>query len=198
MAAIECYELTPESWTLYSNLRGTRVRNKYTERFKLQIVQAFLRGDDSVKGIARQHGLNPSMVRKWVSRYRHSGSSGLCQKPYTTYSATFKLDVLERMWRDGLSMRQTEALFDIRRQGVISQWMQQYHREGATAFTPTCKGQSLMVKTPSSPSDQKKTDDRSREELLDELADLRAENAYLKKLDALIQEQTSARRKKRK
>lgn len=55
-----------------------------------------------------------------------------------------------------------------------------------------------MVKTPSSPPDQKKTDDRSREELLNELADLRAENAYLKKLDALIQEQTSAQRKKRK
>ncbi|MGP9643000.1 IS3 family transposase [Halomonas sp. AOP30-A1-24] len=161
------------------------MRNKYTEHFKLQVVQAFLCGDDSVKGVARQHGLNPSMVRKWVSRYRHNGSSGLRQKPYTTYSATFKLDVLERMWRDGLSMRQTEALFDIRRQGVISQWMQQYHREGATAFTPICKGQSLMVKTPSSPPAQKKTDDRSRKELLDELAYLRAENAYFKKARCL-------------
>lgn len=41
-------------------------------------------------------------------------------------------------------------------------------------------------------------DQRSREQLLDELKDLRAENAYLKKLDALIREQKSAQAKKRK
>jgi transposase len=41
-------------------------------------------------------------------------------------------------------------------------------------------------------------DERTRQELLDELGYLRAENAYLKKLDALIREQNAARAKKRK
>ncbi|WP_162619477.1 hypothetical protein [Salinicola peritrichatus] len=48
------------------------------------------------------------------------------------------------------------------------------------------------------PSPPPADEERSHEELLEELAYLRAENAYLKKLDALIQEEQAARGKKRK
>ena len=41
-------------------------------------------------------------------------------------------------------------------------------------------------------------DERSRQELLDELNVLRMENAYLKKLEALAQEMQATSRKKRK
>ena len=41
-------------------------------------------------------------------------------------------------------------------------------------------------------------DERSRQELLDELNNLRMENAYLKKLEALAQEMHATPRKKRK
>ncbi|MNI63369.1 hypothetical protein D3C81_2083750 [compost metagenome] len=51
-----------------------------------------------------------------------------------------------------------------------------------------------MKKTRSS----KPAEDMSRDELLKEVAYLRAETAYLKKLDALIQEEQAAQRAKRK
>nr|WP_245696429.1 hypothetical protein [Halomonas taeanensis] len=51
-----------------------------------------------------------------------------------------------------------------------------------------------MTKKPSSPLPD---DERSHKELLEELAYLRAENAYLKKLDALIREQEAATRGKK-
>ncbi|SFH99910.1 transposase [Modicisalibacter xianhensis] len=57
----------------------------------------------------------------------------------------------------------------------------------------------MAQKPPSPPPSDPVNDERSRKELLEELAYLRAENAYLKKLDALIQEKrTAARGKKRK
>lgn len=177
------------------------MRSKYNEGFKLQVVQQCLRGDASLREVARQHRLDRSMVRRWTESYRQHGVSGL-SKTYRHYSAAFKRAVLERMWHEGLSRRQTAALFDIRTIGAIGRWEHQYQSGGLNALAPKRKGRRPMARKPPSPPPvpvDSPDDERPREALLKELAYLRAENAYLKKLDALIQEkQTAARGKKRK
>ncbi|WP_148253403.1 helix-turn-helix domain-containing protein [Aidingimonas lacisalsi] len=120
--------------------------------------------------------------------YRQHGVEGL-RKKYRHQSAAFQLLVLERMRREGLSYRQTAALFDIREDGAIGRWERQYHSGGLAALAPTRQGRRPMPQKPPSPPPESRSDDeRSQEELLEELAYLRAENAYLKKLDALAQE----------
>lgn len=166
---------------------------RYDEWFKLQVAQQCLHDGTSLREVARQHGLDHSLVRTWRESYRQHGVEGL-RKSYTHRSAGFKLQVLETMWREGLSRRQTEALFDIRERGAIGRWADQYHSGGLTALEPKRKGRPLMTKKPSSPLSD---DERSHKELLEELAYLRAENAYLKKLDALIREQEAATRGKK-
>jgi transposase len=170
------------------------MRKQYDERFKLLIVQQCLREDTSLREVARQHGLDESCVRQWRDSYRQQGALGLRRK-YIHRSAAFKLMVLERMWQDGLSRRQASALFDIREQGAIGRWEKQYHSGGPSALTPKRKGRRPMTnKPPSSPPTPDA--ERPHEELLKELAYLRAENAYLKKLDALTQEKRAARGRK--
>ena len=169
--------------------------NRYDEGFKLQVAQQCLRDDISLREVARQHGLDHSQVRRWRDSYRQHGVVGL-RKKYTPRSAAFKLQVLETMWRDGLSRRQTGALFDIRECGAIGRWERQYHSGGLTALEPKRKGRRPMTKKPPSPPPPP-DDERSQEELLKELAYLRAENAYLKKLDALIREKRAATRGKK-
>ena len=166
---------------------------RYDEWFKLQVAQQCLHDGTSLREVARQHGLDHSLVRTWRESYRQHGVEGL-RKSYTHRSAGFKLQVLETMWREGLSRRQTEALFDIRESGAIGRWADQYHSDGLTALEPKRKGCPPMTKKPSSPLPD---DERSHKELLEELAYLRAENAYLKKLDALIREQEAATRGKK-
>ena len=169
---------------------------RYDESFKLRVVQQCLREDVSQRDVARQHGLDKSTVHQWLETYRQHGMSGL-RKKYSHRSAAFKREVLERMWRDGLSQRQTAALFDIRERSAIGRWERQYHSGGLTALEPKRKGRRPMSKKPPSPPSP--DEERSQKELLEELAYLRAENAYLKKLDALIrEEQAAARGKKRK
>ncbi len=169
---------------------------KYDERFKLLVVQQCLQEDVSLGEVARQHGLDESTVRPWLENYRQHGVQGL-RKKYSHRSAAFKREVLERMWRDGLSQRQTAALFDIRERSAIGRWERQYHSGGLTALEPQRKGRHPMPQKPPSPPPS--DEERSQEELLKELAYLRAENAYLKKLDALIREEREAARgKKRK
>lgn len=175
---------------------GVFLMAKYDESFKLRVVQQCLREDISQGEVARQYGVDVSTLRQWLATYRQHGVLGL-RKKYSHHSAAFKREVLERMWRDGLSQRQTATLFDIRERSAIGKWERQYHSGGLTALEPQRKGRRPMSKKPPSPPLPDKK--RSQEALLKEIAYLRAENAYLKKLDALIQEeQDVARGKKRK
>lgn len=80
------------------------MRNKYSDQFKLQVVKQCLRGGLGIEELAHQLGLDYSMVRRWLEHYRQHGVRGL-RKKYTRRSAAFKLQVLEAMWRDGLSQR---------------------------------------------------------------------------------------------
>ncbi|WP_434986990.1 IS3 family transposase [Vreelandella zhaodongensis] len=157
--------------------------NRYDEWFKLLVVQQCLQDVTSLREVARQHGLDPSLVRTWRDSYRQQGVLGL-RKKYTHRSAAFKQQVLETMWQDGLSRRQAEALFDIRERGAIGRWERQYHSGGLTALETKRKGRHPMSKKPPS-SPPPPDDERSQEELLKELAYLRAENAYPKKARCL-------------
>lgn len=163
---------------------------RYDERFKLLVVQQCFHDETSLREVARQHGLDHSTVRQWLESYRQHGLLGL-RKKYSHRSAAFKLAVLERMWRDGLSQRQTAALFDVRDRSAIGRWEQQYHSGGLSALAPQRKGRRPMAKKPPSPPPDH---ERSHEELRKELEYLRAENAYLKKLDALIREKRATTR----
>lgn len=173
---------------------------KYDERFKLKVVRQYLSGSAGVRAIAARHELDHATVRRWVSSYRAHGLSGLRRKS-ASYDAAFKLKVLRRMWREQWSHAQTAAAFDIRCAAHIGKWARQYHAGGIDALQPLRKGRpKTMSPKPPKPNvavtelDDKQIIARQNQELIE----LRAEVAYLKKLDALIQEKRAAAQKKRK
>jgi len=168
---------------------------KYDERFKLKTVEQYLSGNRSCCEVASASGLEESQLRRWIASYREHGQAGLAKK-FSHYSAQFKLEVLERVRRDDLSDSQAAALYDIRSVGDIGKWRRQYDEGGVGALEPKRRGRKPMPhKHPPVPVPQ----DMTVEQLREELAYLRAENDYLKKLKALIDaERTEALVKKRK
>jgi transposase len=167
---------------------------KYTEQFKLAVVQDYLSaGSSGFRSLAQRHGLTShSMVERWVAAYELHGAAGLRRK-FSQYSAEFKLSVLQHMWENHLSVTQTAARFDIRHHAMVGMWERAYREGGFEALAPGPKGRPNTMATPTikpevPPDDGK----RSREELLAELNHLRMENAYLKKLRALVQAQQKA------
>ena len=109
--------------------------------------------------------------------------------------------MLERVHREGLSDRQTAALYDIRSTAHIGIWRRQYDEGGWGALAPKRKGRPKTMTKPLStqPTSPQDGDSRTLEEVLKENEYLRAEVAYLKKLKALIDaERTAALAKKRK
>lgn len=171
---------------------------KYDERFKVEVAQLGAQGTISVVQVAARYGLDYSMVRRWVDVYRHHGAAGLTKR-YRRYEVSFKREVLERIRVEGLSIRQATALYGIPHAGLIGTWQRQYDQGGLEALVPARERRPRMPSKKSPASPAKPDHEKTREELLDELAYLRAETAYLKKLDALIREkQAMARAKERK
>ena len=164
--------------------------SKYSVGFKQAVVAFFGDGKHSYREVGLHFDLDHSTVRKWVAIHAAHGLAGLSKK-LSHYDAQFRLLVLERMWKDGLSHRQAAALFNIRSAACISVWEDRYEHGGIEALAPRRKGRPRsMPEPPITPpgSDAPKNDDaKSREELLAELAYLRMENDYLKKLEALTQ-----------
>jgi transposase len=173
---------------------------KYDEEFKRAVVEEYLSGSLGYQSLASRCGVNHATIKGWVDAYRQHGDSVL-RKKYSHYSAGFKLSVLKRMWQQELSYRQVVALFDLRGGGgVVSAWERQYHKGGLDALEPKPRGRPKMMKTPVTPVpvSVQPQDTRTLEDLRKENEYLRAEVAYLKKLDALVRAKKQAVPPKRK
>jgi transposase len=175
---------------------------KYTEQTKLSVVEDYCSGSAGHREVAHRHGVDASSLRKWIAAYQALGAAGLKSKRKKNYSPEFKLSVLQRMREEDLSYRQVASLFDIRKSDIIGEWERRYDEGGLDALSRQ-PGSGLHVKmTKPIPSIQLESSDdeaRTRDDLLAELNRLRMENAYLKKLDALVQaKERAAQRKKRK
>ena len=172
---------------------------KYTEEFKHTVVHDYLSSRDGLLAVARRHSVtNRSLVERWVCAYRLHGNAGLSKKR-SRYGADFKLSVLQDMWENQASITQTAAKFDIRRHSTVGAWERAYREGGFTALMPPLRRPKKMTIPTTKPEVPGGEDKRSREELMAELEYLRMENAYLKKVRALVQaQQNSAPAKKRK
>lgn len=184
-----------------TNFRGFTLA-KHTTQFKLEVVQQYLAGSIGFKSLGKQHGVNHAHVKRWVGLFKIHGVAGL-ERKHTSFSPQQKVAILQHMWDNELSFEQTAAIFNIRSPGGLPSWERCYHSGGIDALTPRQRGRPKKMPDLIPPQDQPPVDDesRTREELLAEVNQLRMENAYLKKLKALVQEQQMQRataRKKRK
>lgn len=172
---------------------------KHDEGFKLKVVQEYLKGAAGSKALSKKYGCQPRSVENWVSLYRVHGKEGLGKK-YSSYSAEFKLSVLQHMWDNELSFGRTAAAFNIRNHSVVGKWERMYREGGFDTLIPRPRGRPKKMPTPTTTPESSSDDDkRTRDELVAELNQLRMENAYLKKLQALVQarqQQTPPKKRK--
>lgn len=163
---------------------------KYSEEFKLAVVREYLSDiSDGYRAVGRRHGLSShTILERWVAAYQLHGDAGL-RKKSSQYSAQHKLLVLKHMWDNQLSVNQTAAKFDIRSYAMVSMWERAYRDGGIQALAPRRRGRPKPMTASEiiQPDPAHKDDQRSREELLAEVNQLRMELAYLKKLEALVQ-----------
>jgi transposase len=158
---------------------------KYTAEDKLAAVHRYFEGKEGYITIAKSLNTSDSVIRNWVMQYETHGVEVFLKKSYTSYSAQFKLDVLNYMNDFGTSPNETALIFNITSPALIRKWRGLFESQGIDALESKKKGRLSMKKE----SKKKQPAEGSQEALLAELEYLRMENAYLKKLNTLVQEE---------
>ena len=110
--------------------------------------------------------------------------------PNKRYTPKFKKMVVETMMEEKLSYRETARRFDVSSDTRIKDWERIYLTEGADGFAVERRGRSSTGRP-------KKLPKEVEEDLLAEVQRLRAENEYLKNLQALVLEDERRQRRKR-
>ena len=109
--------------------------------------------------------------------------------PNKRYTPEFKQLVVETMREERLSYSETERRFDVVRSRITA-WERIYLEEGAEGFRIERRGRGSTGRP-------KKLSKEVEEDLLAEVQRLRAENEYLKNLQALVLEDERRQHKKR-
>ena len=104
--------------------------------------------------------------------------------PNKSYSSEFKLLVVEDMINSNLDYQETITKYDIKSRTQLKRWERIYLEEGSDGLFKERRGK----KTGSNKGRPPKLEKKVEEDLIEEVQRLRAEVAYLKKLNALVQE----------
>ena len=162
--------------------------SKHHRAFKLKVAELAL--SESSLAIGDRFNVTERQVRYWTAVYRIHGAESF-RSTHRPYSQAFKADVLKTMAANNWSLGYTSAFFDLSSPGILFQWQKLYAHDGICGLKPKKKGKPCVKKDASAP---KPSTEMTEKELREELDYLRAENAVLKKLEAL----TQARKKKAK
>ena len=169
---------------------------KYDYGFKLECVKLVLENHYSCDYVSNQKGLNESNIRKWVGFYKQYGSIGLLPRKNQSYSVSFKMKVIKSIDKDLLSLRDASIKFNIPDTGIIFKWKKDFATFGLQGLELKTRGRPISMNT--NKRKKRKSDKplTREEELLLEIEPLRCENDLLKKLQALIQAEEKAKKRK--
>jgi transposase len=164
--------------------------SKYNRAFKLKLAK--LAQHTSSTKLGHQFDISSRLIRYWSSVFQIHGLNSFSHANLP-YDASFKIKVLSAMHVNNWSLGYCSAYFDLSSPGILSQWQALYSLEGISRLTPKKKGRPRMKHDS---CDLKRPETMTDKELREELEYLRAENAVLKKLEALAQSKKKKAKKR--
>lgn len=173
---------------------GVFFMSKYSNEFKEEVVKYYEKNHIGCELLARHFNVpNESIVRRWIKRYEMYGIEGFVYKN-TKYDGNFKISVVEYMHENHLSLNETCVKFRINSVSHLSKWERIYYEKGPQALYENKRGRPRKM---SSKPRKKKLSGNNEKDLIAEVQQLRMENEYLKKLNALVQERIKRESKKK-
>jgi transposase-like protein len=164
---------------------------KYSKDFKLECIRKYKNGDYIEDPPGVSHHAFYVQFRKWTKIYDSLGEAGL-EHGKPTLDIDQRLELIERV-ESGESYSSVAFSAGIGHDLLIK-WHKIYTQSGMDGLKSLKRGKPSMKKKESV---NKEDYDKTRQELLEELKYVRAENEYLKKLNALVQERKAREQKKK-
>jgi transposase len=169
---------------------------KYDYAFKEECVKLVLEKHRSYGFVSKLKKVGESNIRKWVGFYNKFGDSGLLPRINQSYSTDFKLLVLVDISKSFLSLREACLKFNIPDAAIIVKWKRDFANFGFEGLKPKVRGKPKSMSTIKRKKHKSDKELTREEELLLENEALRCELDILKKLQALIQAEEKAKKRK--
>ena len=162
---------------------------RFTTKFKLECVKKYQNGERIDLPAGWKYQTFRNRVRMWSRIYESLGEIGLeHKKPKRTWQD--KMNMIQRVL-NGESFSEVAYSNGIQ-ESILSKWYKIYQKFGIDGLKLDLQGVHKMAKKPKTSNEPK-----TKEELERELEYLRAENEYLKKLNALVQKRKGRQPKKK-
>src|SRR5690606_23916350 len=132
-----------------------------------------------------QFNISLTPLKDWVAQYKANGVEAFLPS-YTNYDLNFKMDVLNYIKDFGVTTNEAAAIFNISSPSTVHKWVNLFNTIGIDALKSKKKGRP-SIKKESMRQTKLAPAEGSVEALEARIKQLEMENAYLKKLNALVQ-----------
>jgi len=161
-------------------VKRKNLKHSYSD--KIRVVELYNQGCGSTS-ISKELHISETVVKTWLNIYRSKGLFGLEKQPKKLLSIDLKEQVVRDVLNNFLSFPSAALKYGIS-QSTAYQWVRLVKQEGFSSLKNTIQGRPAKIMG----RPKKKVPETDFEKLEEELRYLRAENAYLKKVRALVQE----------
>lgn len=164
---------------------------KYSLEFKLKLVNESKTERESVNSIAKKNNIDHAMLRNWIRKFDKKGVEGLERsRKNAVYNQDFKIKIVQEYLSSEISYSDLALKYNISNYSLITRWKLDYEKDGIIGLQKNRKGRPPIMRDikPSKDkrtSQEKKNDKDEIKELKMQNEILRAQNALLKKYQAL-------------
>lgn len=163
----------------------------YSLKFKLKIINESKKGKNSVNNIAKINKISSSTLQNWIKLFDKKGIDGISRTRINNkYNQDFELMIVKEYLTSEISYSDLAIKYNIPNYSLIAAWKLEYEKNGIMGLQNKKRGRSPTMTIEDTKKDnrskQEKIDDKQKiKELETKLEILRAQNALLKKYQAL-------------
>ena len=184
--------LHPKSWT--QDWGCSFFVSKLTREDKIEIYERRKNGE-TISSLAKAFDVYKSTIEYLIALIKKHGYDILRDAKNRVYSKDFKLQTINRVLVNHESPRQVAIDIGLASNGILHNWLSKFKENGYNVIEKK-KGRKSKSMTKPKKSDKILLEKDKIKQLEDEIIYLKAENEYLKKLRALVQERELKEKKK--
>lgn len=158
---------------------------KYPIAVRLLAVNEYRKNKEGIRTIAERYAVSKSTLHRWITKFDKYDEFAFRQD-FTNYPNEFKMDVLNYIIEAGASIDEAALAFKIADASIIEDWKHSFEQERIDALKPQLKEHQSMKNHINKSKVKNSSTEGTEKALRAEIERLRMENAYLKKLNALV------------
>ena len=168
--------------------------SKLTIKDKIEIYERRKKGE-TISSLTKAFDVNESNIRYLIALIKKHGYDILRKDKNRTYSKVFKLQIINRILINHESINSIALDIGLIFSGILNNWLSKFKENGYNVIEKK-KGRKPKSMTKTKKNNKTLSEKEKIKQLEDEILYLKAENEYLKKLKALVQERELKEKKK--